>query len=400
LTIQQVDYAGDLLLTRIGQLHDRPGKAPLCDAWLHLRDGLVVGLGEGSPNVSGIATRQVDGGIIIPAPVDGHTHLLFGGDRCDEFASRARGESYEQRLAAGGGIHATVAATAAASDEELLSDALQRIERMRALGTGAVEVKSGYGLSLAAERRLLRLLAELRQAASLPVFPTLLVHLPPPDAAVQQLVDTFCAELIPEAAALGFGFDVFIEQGAFSGRDAEPMLHCAADLGMRIHVHADQLSASGASSLAAAYRARSAEHLEYASDADITAMAEAGVTANLLPGAWLQTGCGRRPPVAQLRAAGVAMAIATDLNPGSSYVYDTVLAAALGISAFGLSCDEALYAITEAPARLLGAAELGHLGHGARAAVLWMPLPDPSALFQRLGAEREGLVFRSEEPNG
>ena len=143
MTIQQVDYAGDLLLTRIGQLHDRPGKAPLCNAWLHLRDDLVVGLGEGSPNVNGIATRQVDGGIIIPAPVDGHTHLPFGGDRCDEFASRARGESYEQRLVAGGGSHATVAATAAGSDEELPSDPRHSSQRMRALGTGAREGKSG-----------------------------------------------------------------------------------------------------------------------------------------------------------------------------------------------------------------------------------------------------------------
>ena len=188
----------------------------------------------------------------------------------------------------------------------------------------------------------------------------------------------FADHLIPRAAALGFGFDVFVEAGAFGIKEAEVMLAAAQRRNMRIHVHADQLSATGATGLAARYGAASAEHLEFASAADIQALAAAGTMANLLPGAWLQTGCATRPPVDRLRAAGVPFIVSTDLNPGSSYLYDLITAASLAISAFGLTVDEALAAITTHPARALGVSELGGLSAGERGRPWWLPFPERS----------------------
>jgi imidazolonepropionase len=391
--IEQTPYTGRLLLTGIGALYHEAEAEPLNDAWLLLNDGDVEALGSGEPPRLDAAQKHLDGGMIMPAPLDSHTHLLFGGDRSEEFASRARGESYEARLAAGGGIHSTVLSTSQTSDENLLANAMKRIEACQQLGVGGIEIKTGYGLSLEAEQRLLGLLQTLRSQSELPIFPTLLVHVPPKCTTAAQTVERACQQLIPQASELGFGFDVFIEKGAFSAEEAEPMLAEAARRGMRIHVHADQLSASGAAGLASKYGANSAEHLEFASEKDLRAMADAGVAANLLPGAWLQTGCAKKPPIEAMRQVGIRMAVSTDLNPGSSYVYDLILAASLAISAFGLTVDEAFRGITSVPSSLLNAPQLGHLQPGSKARPLWMPLPNVAALFQRLGAPRTGYQF-------
>jgi imidazolonepropionase len=395
--VEHVAYSDRLLLQHIGALHHRPGKAPLRQAWLLLQSGRVEALGEGTPPSCDALQRDLGGGIVLPAPLDSHTHLLFGGDRSDEFASRARGESYQARLAAGGGIHATVAATEMAHDDVLIRTALQRVQHAMHLGVAGIEVKSGYGLSIEGEERLIKILDRLRMLAPIPVFPTLLAHVPAKGSTAQALSKGFVERLIPKAAELGFGFDVFVEQGAYSVEEAEPMLAEAARRGMRIHVHADQLSASGAAGLAAAYGAASAEHLEHASQADLAAMAQAGVAANLLPGAWLQTGCGQRPPISAMREAGIRFAVSTDLNPGSSYLFDLVTAASLAISGFGLSVEEALAAITEVPATILRRPDQGHLEVGATARPWWLPLPSAAALFQRLGAPNRGLQFVATE---
>ena len=389
---EHIPYSGALLIEGIGALYHQPGKAPLTDAWLLMKDGVVEALGQGSaPTVE--HRRDVGGGVVIPAPLDAHTHLLFGGDRSDEFNSRSLGESYEQRLARGGGIHATVEATAAAHDEVLIRTALQRVQHAMHLGVRAVEVKTGYGLTIEAEDRLITLLERLRSLAPIDVYPTLLAHVPPKGSDPAAVAQGFAEHLIPRAASLGFGFDVFVEAGAFGIKEAEVMLAAAQRRNMRIHVHADQLSATGATGLAARYGAASAEHVEFASAADIEALAAAGTMANLLPGAWLQTGCATRPPVDRLRAAGVPFIVSTDLNPGSSYLYDLITAASLAIAAFGLTVDEALAAITTHPARALGVSELGGLGAGERGRPWWLPFPSAAALFQRLHAPQRGLQF-------
>ncbi len=393
MKVEPIPYQGRLLLRQIGALYHQPGSAPLLDAWIVLADGRIEAFGEGAPPEGLDAQRDLGGGMLMPAPIDAHTHLLFGGDRSEEYDSRSRGESYEQRLASGGGIHATVAATDQAHDDVLIRTALQRVQHAMHLGVAAVEVKTGYGLTLDGERRLMMILDRLRSLAPLQVFPTLLAHVPPKGSDPMAVARAFASQLIPQAAELGFGFDVFVEHGAFGAAEAELMLAQAQRLGMRIHVHADQLSASGAAGLAARYGAVSAEHLEFASPEDLAAMTSAGVAANLLPGAWLQTGCGVRPPVETMRQAGVRFAVSTDLNPGSSYLYDVVTAGSLAISGFGLTVDEALAGITTIPAEMLGIAEQGSFKPGALARPWWLPLPNASALFQRLHAPQRGLQF-------
>jgi imidazolonepropionase len=392
VTVARDPYRGSLLLHGIGSLYADPTGEPLTGAWLLLENGRVAACGTGDQPS---AARRVDcaGGAVIPAPIDSHTHLLFGGDRSEEFAQRARGESYAARLAAGGGIHATVASTAATSDAALIEGALERIQSLADNGVDGVEVKTGYGLSVPAERRLMHLLNAVRDRAPITVYPTLLIHVPPPGLDVEDLLDRVILELLPQAANDGFGLDVFVEENAFTVKQGERLLAAAAGLGLTTHVHADQLSASGASGLAARHRAASAEHLEQIDDADIAALASAGTVANLLPGAWLQTGCGLKPPVERLRAAGVPLGVASDLNPGSSYVTGPVLAASLAISCFGLTVEEALAGITFWAAKAVGDTGRGTLLPGSASAAWHLDLPGPAALFQRLGAPRGGTLY-------
>ena len=397
MRVEHVDYSGTLLLRQIGALYHQPGQAPLKDAWLLLDQGKIDSFGQGEPPQGINQQRDLGGGMMMPAPIDAHTHLLFGGDRSDEFASRSRGESYEQRLAAGGGIHASVAATDEANDEVLIRTALQRVQHAMHLGVSRIEVKSGYGLTIDAEDRLITILHRLRSLAPISVHPTLLAHVPPKGADPMAIAKGFVNTLIPRAAELGFGFDVFVERGAFGIDEATVMLSEAQRRGMRIHVHADQLSPTGASGLAARFGAVSAEHVEFASNTDIQAMAQAGTAANLLPGAWLQTGCAHRPPIEDMRQAGVRFAVSTDLNPGSSYLYDLITAGSLAVSAFGLTVSEALAGITRVPAELLKVDEEGFFAPGNTARPWWLPLPNAAALFQRLHAPQRGLQFLAGE---
>ena len=397
MRVEHVEYSGALLLRQIGSLYHEPGKAPLTNAWLLLDRGKVHSFGQGEPPGGIDQQRDLGGGMMMPAPIDSHTHLLFGGDRSEEFASRSRGESYEQRLAAGGGIHSSVAATDEANDEVLIRTALQRVQHAMHLGVSRVEVKSGYGLSIKAENRLMTILDRLRSLAPISVHPTLLAHVPPKGANPMRIAQDYVDKLIPRAAELGFGFDVFVERGAFGVEEAQLMLSEAHRRDMRIHVHADQLSRTGASGLPARFGAVSAEHVEFASAEDVKAMGQSGTAANLLPGAWLQTGCAHRPPIDQMRQAGVRFAVSTDLNPGSSYLYDLVTAGSLAISAFGLTVSEALEGITRVPAQLLDVEEEGFFAPGNRARPWWLPLPNAAALFQRLHAPQRGLQFLAED---
>jgi len=305
---------------------------------------------------------------VVPGLVDAHTHLVYGGDRLGEYLQRARGESYEAILAAGGGIYATVRATQAASEEELYELAQARAHLFLAQGITALEIKSGYGLLPEAELKMLRVIKKLKETLPQRVFPTLLAHVVPQGWARGEYVAMFCRELIPEVARSGLAgaVDVFCDQGAFTLEETRKILEVALSHGLKIKLHAEQIAHTGATRLAAELGALSADHLEQSTPADWQALARVGTVGTVLPGAAVIL----RKPFPKARAmwdAGVKVAIATDHNPGSSPLFSPWLGMQLAISLGGLSTEEALVAHTAHAALALGRADLGRIAVGAQA---------------------------------
>ncbi|MEC7751744.1 MAG: amidohydrolase family protein [Myxococcota bacterium] len=386
---------GPVLFERIGRLYTRFDRQPLENAWMVWIGGRVDAVGQGDPPAGNYEQIcDLKGLTIIPAPIDAHTHALFAGDRSEEFGARFDGgDSYAERLARGGGIRSTVRSVADTKDDHLVQLALDRIHQSMACGVCAMEIKTGYGLSIDGERRLMGLLHRVQSYSPIPIFPTLLMHVPLPNQTPASLLAEAQVELLPLAESLGFGVDIFVEEGAFSCEDARPFLEDAAQRNLPIHVHAEQLTLSGAAKLAASVGACSADHLEFIDEASCEALAEAGTVANLLPGAWLQLGGGQRPPVPTLRHHGVTMAVSTDWNPGSSYIADPLLAASLAVTSFGLRPMEALCGVTLHAAKALGAPSLGHLDVEGEGRPWVLAEPSPEALLQRMGIARRGGVF-------
>ncbi len=337
-------------------------------------------------------TRRIDarGGLVLPGLVDPHTHLLFGGSRHEEFAMRLAGADYLAILAAGGGIHSTVAATRAAPDGEIVANARRYLAQMLSFGVTTVEVKSGYGLSAPHELRLLRLAKVLSGDVAPRIVPTLLgAHTVPKEHASNRdrYVASVIDEMIPRAVAEGLAeaCDVFLEKGAFEPSEARAILSAAKAAGLRTKLHAGQFTDQGGAELAAELGAVSADHLEHVSDAGLAAMATAGVAAVLLPGpgyavrgAWAN---GRR-----MREAGLTVALATDCNPGTSHTTNLPLMALGAANHMGLTPSECLYAVTRGAGLALGKADLGHLEPGARADIAILDLPDWRGLLYRFGA--------------
>lgn len=352
-----------------------------------------AGRQDGLP--AGDARRHIDAGgrLVTPGLVDCHTHLVFAGDRAGEMEQRLAGATYEEIAAAGGGILSTVRATRAASDDELLASAARRALQLRRSGVTTVEVKSGYGLDVATELRLLAVARRLADACGMGVRTTFLgAHTVPAeyvgrtDDYVGLVVDT----MLPQVAAAGLAdaVDVFCERLAFSAEQAARVLAAARRLGLAVKVHADQLSDGGGAAMAAAHGALSADHMEHASPDGMAAMAVAGTVAVLLPGAAHVLGETAAPPVAALRAAGVAMAVATDANPGTSPLLSMPLAMHLACLRFGLTPDEALQGATVHAAAALGmAGEVGVLAPGARADLVVWDATRPVELVYWLGAD-------------
>ena len=340
----------------------------------------------------GIAVHDARGLWITPGLIDCHTHLVYGGNRVEEFEQRLCGVSYEDIARAGGGIQSTVRATRAATHEELHAAAALRLRRLMAEGVTTVEVKSGYGLELEAERRLLEVARGL--GADLPVSITttfLGLHALPREFAADRrgFVDKVAGPWLESLAAAGLvdAVDAFCENIAFSVAETERLLRAAKQMGLPAHVHAGQLSDMGGAELAAKWGALSADHLEYLSDAGALSLAAAGTVAVLLPTAYFTLRQTTPPPVASLRAAGVAMAIATDCNPGSSPCTSILLALNMACTLFGLTPEEALSGATRNAATALGALdEIGTIEVGKRADLALWRVERPAELCYGLGS--------------
>lgn len=361
------------------------------------KDGKIawVGFAADLPKPADELAREVrrcDGAWITPGFVDCHTHLVFGGDRAREFEMRLQGASYEEIARAGGGIVSTVAATRAASREELVESGARRLSGLTREGVTTVEIKSGYGLDLETELKMLEAAGELAVRAHVRVQRTFLgLHALPPEfkedrAAYVQLVADV---MIPAIAASGAAdaVDAFCENIGFTAEEVDYVFSAARQNGLEVKLHAEQLSNQHGSALAARHRALSADHLEYLDDAGIAAMAASGTVAVLLPGAFYFLRETQLPPVEKLRAAGVAMAVASDCNPGTSPMTSPLAALNMACTLFRLTPEEALAGITREGARALGLQDdLGTLEIGKAADLAIWDVNSPAELSYWLGA--------------
>jgi len=348
----------------------------------------------------GVPVEDCGGAWMLPGLIDCHTHLIYGGSRVEEFEKRLCGVSYEEISRTGGGIQSTVTATRAADGDSLLAAATLRARRLMAEGVTTIEVKSGYGLELAAERRLLEVARELGRRLPLSVKTTYLgLHALPKESAHDRAnyVDQASGPWLAALAGAGLvdAVDAFCENIAFSIAETERFLGAARSLGLPAHVHAGQLSDMGAAELAARFGALSADHLEYLSPAGAQALAAAGTVAVLLPGAYFTLRQTTPPPVPLLRHAGVALALATDCNPGTSPCTSLLLALNMGCTLFGLTPHEAIAGVTRNAARALGVQdEVGTLEVGKRADFALYRIDRPAELCYNLGANPcAGVVY-------
>ena len=347
----------------------------------------------------GISIRDVAGMWVTPGLIDCHTHLVYGGNRIEEFEQRLSGTSYEDIARAGGGIQSTVRATRASSREALYESAVARLKCLMAEGVTTIEIKSGYGLELAAERRMLEVARDLGENLPVSVKKTFLgLHSLPPESAAQRqrFVNEVSGPWLNELAAAGLvdAVDGFCEGIAFSVPETEQFLEAAKKLGLRAHVHAGQLSDMGAPQLAAKYHALSADHLEYVGADGARAMAAAGTVAVLLPTAYFTLRQTRPPPIALLREAGLPLAVATDSNPGTSPCTSILLAMSMACTLFGLTPEEALAGATRSAAQALGVLEeVGTIEVGKRADLAFWRIERPAQLCYGLGGNPLAAVM-------
>lgn len=353
--------------------------------WLRIENGRIAALGQGDAE-----GEDMGGRLVTPALIDCHTHLVFGGDRAREFEMRLQGASYEEIARAGGGILSTVTATRAASEDELVASALPRLDALLAEGAATVEVKSGYGLTVADELKMLR--AARRLAAERPVrivTSWLAAHAVPPEykGRPDAYLDEVAIPGLRQAQAEGLvdAVDGFCEGIAFSVAQMARLFDVAADLGLPVKLHAEQLSHLGGSRLVAERGGLSADHVEYADAADAAALAQAGTVATLLPGAFYTLRETQLPPIAAFRAAGATMALATDCNPGTSPLTSLLLTMNMGATLFRLTPEEALRGVTAHAARALGLTDCGRLEPGLRADLAVWNVAHPAELTYRIG---------------
>lgn len=334
------------------------------------------------------AKTPLGGRLITPALIDCHTHIVHGGNRALEFEMRLQGASYEAIARAGGGIVSTVTATRDTSEAELLAAALIRADALIREGVSTIEVKSGYGLDLDTELKMLRVARQIATQRPLRISTSFLgAHAVPKGAGADSYIDTVCIPALRAAHAEGLVdmVDGFCEGIAFDVPQISRLFDVAQALGLPIKLHAEQLSNIGGTQLAARYSARSADHVEYATEADAAALAQSGTVAVLLPGAFYTLHETQKPPVAAFRAHGVPMALATDWNPGSSPLGSLLLTMNMGCTLFGLTPAEALAGTTRHAAQALGLTDCGTLKAGKRADLAIWNVKTPAELSYGIG---------------
>lgn len=355
-------------------------------AWVGPRSELPINLADQEER-----SHDCGGRLLTPGLIDCHTHLVYGGNRAGEFEQRLTGVSYADISRQGGGIMATVRATRAASEQALVDSALQRLDALLAEGVTTVEIKSGYGLEREAELKMLWVARQLAERRPVTVRTTFLgAHALPPDyeGRSHDYISQVCEDMLPAAAEQGLAdaVDAFCETIAFTPAQVERVFQTAQRLNLAVKLHAEQLSNQGGAGLAARYGALSADHLEYLDEAGVRAMAAAGTVAVLLPGAFYFLRETQLPPIEQLREQGVPIALATDLNPGSSPINSILAILNMACTLFHLTPEEALTGVTRHAAQALGlAAECGTLEVGKAANFVLWDAEQPAELTYRIG---------------
>ncbi len=352
------------------------------------KDGRIVYAGpvESAPDAAEIV--DCAGRWITPGLIDCHTHLVYAGNRAREFELRLQGATYEEIARAGGGIVSTMTATRAASESALIEASLPRLDALIAEGVTTVEIKSGYGLTLDDERKMLRAARALGAARDVRVRTSFLgAHAVPPEyrGDTEGYVDLVCGTMIPALGGLADAVDAYCEGIGFSGEQTARIFAAAKAQGLPVKLHAEQLSNMGGAAIAAANAALSADHLEHLDPAGVAAMAAAGTVAVLLPGAYYFMRETRLPPIAELRAAGVPIALATDCNPGTSPLTSPLLVMNMGATLFRLTVEECLAGVTRNAARALGLDDVGTLEAGKACDLALWDIESPAELVYRIG---------------
>ena len=368
--------------------------SPILNGTLVSEDGKIVWIGESQqcPEFSDAVVVDLNQAWVTPGFVDCHTHLVFGGQRSKEFEMRLQGKSYAEIAAAGGGIVSTVAATHQATEDALFEQARQRLNHLMVDGVTTAEIKTGYGLDLEHELKMLRVIHRLRDEMPIQIQVTaLLAHALPAEYKNRQqdYVDYLCDEVLPAMAKVGGidAVDAFCEHLAFTPAQIAQLFDVAKALGLPVKLHAEQLSHFGGAEVAARYQALSADHIEYIDEADVKALQQSETVAVLLPGAFYLLRETQKPPVHLLRQYQVPMAVSTDCNPGTSPVLSLRLMANMACTLFGMTVEEALAGITLNAAKALGCADsLGSLECGKQADFLIWQINEPAELVYWLGA--------------
>lgn len=379
-----------MLLTNLNAATMRNGYGLIEDAAILIEGGRITWVGPRSEAPSGHELTDCEGRLATPGLIDCHTHIVYGGSRAHEFEQRLTGVTYAEIAKAGGGIAATVRMTRAESEADLAASALRRLDALLAEGVTTIEVKSGYGLDRDTEMKMLKVARELSQWRPVDVVTTYLgAHALPPEFKDNRTgyLDLVCNDVLPAVAKANLpdAVDAFCEGIAFSVEETRRVFEVAKSLGLPVKLHAEQLSNLGGSAMAAEFGALSVDHIEYLDQTGVDAIAASGTVAVLLPGAFYYLRERQAPPVAALRKAGVPIAVATDLNPGTSPVHSILTAMNMACVLFGLTPEEALKGVTDNAAKALGLYDRGLLTPGMRADIALWNTQRPGDLAYPLG---------------
>ncbi|MFY9204232.1 MAG: imidazolonepropionase [Yoonia sp.] len=367
------------------------GYGLIADAAIVIKDGLIAWVGTDADlpdRYKKLSKHDYEGRLVTPALIDCHTHIVHGGNRANEFEMRLNGASYEEVARAGGGIISSVTATRSASEGELLASVLPRVDALIAQGVGVVEVKSGYGLELESELKMLRVARMIEAHRPIRVKTSFLgAHAVPAGSDADAYIDEVCIPALRAAHAEGLvdAVDGFCEGIAFNTIQIARVFDAAKALGLPVKLHAEQLSHIGGTALAAKYGAISADHVEYANEDDAKALAKSGTVAVILPGAFYTIHETQAPPVQAFRDHGVAMAVATDWNPGSSPLGSVLLAMNMACTLFRMTPAEVLAGTTRNAAKALGLTDCGEIRVGLRADLAIWDVATPAELSYGIG---------------